>query len=100
MQERRARCGKPLVASNGRRALDQIVQSELRQHRATQYTCQRTILVELSIDVSRRVFDLPIANAACEDLDERALMPIVPRCCMTLKHARCYRLPLAAHVGL
>src|SRR4051794_10016310 len=100
MPERRARCGKPRVASTGKRARDQIVQSDLGQQRATEHARQRTILVELSIDVGRRVFDACSANPPREHLHQRALVPIMTGCWMTLKHARCYGLPLAAHVGL
>src|SRR6185436_5203314 len=101
MPEARARCGKLHVASIGRRRRDEILQSDLREQRAIQHARHRTILVELASGVGRRVcFDLASAHSPHEHLDEWTFVPIVARCWMTLKHARCYRTPLAGHVGL
>jgi hypothetical protein len=100
MRERHVRYGKPREASTERRKRDEIVESDLSQHRATQHARQRAIPVELSIDIGRRVFDPNGANPPRQHLHERAFVSLMPRCRMTLKDAGCYGLPLAAHAGL
>src|ERR1044072_3684653 len=99
MRERHARCGKPREASIERRVREHVVERELGQRRATQNARQRTILVELAADMDRTVFDSEVAHSSHEHLDERALVAIMPGC-VTLKDARCYGLPIAAHAGL
>jgi hypothetical protein len=75
-----------------------MIQADLGQLWTVQNARQRTILVQLAVDVRGRVFDSKVANPTDENLDERALAAIVS-CVMTLEHARCYCL-LIAHVGL
>ena len=55
---------------------------------AGQYTRQRTISVELTVDMRGAVFHSKIADPSLEHLHERALVAIMSCRRMTLKYAR------------
>jgi hypothetical protein len=96
--------GKPHGASIERRVRSRtrtdIVHSELGEQRAIEHTCDGAILVELTVDVRGLVFDAQVANAPSEHLHERALLPIVRRCVVSLKDAGCHSTMVTTHRGL
>ena len=101
------KCGKRRGASSARQVRERprrlrtdVVAVELGELRTVQHAGDRAILPQLTIDVCGLVFDSKVANASSEHPDERALMPIVRCCIMSLEDARRYGARNAAHDGL
>src|SRR5688572_8094306 len=70
------------------------------EQRAVEHACDRTILVQLTLDASGLVFDAQLANAPRQHLDERALMPTEHRALVSLKNTGCHCAMIAAHFCL
>jgi hypothetical protein len=77
-----------------------VVPGELREQRAVEHARDRTILLQLTVDARRFVFDAELVNAPCKHLDQRALMPAERRALVSLKNTRSHCAMIAAHFRL